>query len=85
MADVNTLVDQLSALTVIEAANLVKQLEEKWGVSAAALNCVAPRLGVVVRATPSISVDTTENKSLPADAIPGADACKSVFDGNWGS
>lgn len=36
MADVNTLVDQLSALTVIEAANLVKQLEEKWGVSAAA-------------------------------------------------
>jgi large subunit ribosomal protein L7/L12 len=29
-------VDQLSALTVIEAANLVKQLEEKWGVSAAA-------------------------------------------------
>ena len=36
MADVATLVDQLSALTVIEAANLVKQLEEKWGVSAAA-------------------------------------------------
>jgi large subunit ribosomal protein L7/L12 len=36
MADVAGLVDQLSALTVIEAANLVKQLEEKWGVSAAA-------------------------------------------------
>src|SRR5688572_19362838 len=41
MADVNTLVDQLSALTVIEAANLVKQLEEKWGVSAAAPVAVA--------------------------------------------
>jgi large subunit ribosomal protein L7/L12 len=41
MADVATLVDQLSALTVIEAANLVKQLEEKWGVSAAAPVAVA--------------------------------------------
>ena len=36
MADLNTIVDQLSGLTVMEAAQLVKQLEEKWGVSAAA-------------------------------------------------
>ena len=36
MADLNTIVDQLSGLTVIEAAELVKKLEEKWGVSAAA-------------------------------------------------
>jgi large subunit ribosomal protein L7/L12 len=36
MADINTLVDQLSGLTVLEVADLVKQLEEKWGVSAAA-------------------------------------------------
>jgi large subunit ribosomal protein L7/L12 len=36
MADLNTIVDQLSTLTVIEAAELVKKLEEKWGVSAAA-------------------------------------------------
>src|SRR6201996_9029963 len=36
MADTNTLIDQLSALTVLEVADLVKQLEEKWGVSAAA-------------------------------------------------
>jgi large subunit ribosomal protein L7/L12 len=36
MADTNTLVDQLSGLTVLEIAGLVKQLEEKWGVSAAA-------------------------------------------------
>ena len=41
MADLAALVDQLSALTVIEAANLVKQLEEKWGVSAAAPVAVA--------------------------------------------
>src|SRR6266705_1391604 len=36
MADTNALVDQLSELTVFEIAGLVKQLEEKWGVSAAA-------------------------------------------------
>ena len=36
MADLNAIVDQLSGLTVLEAAELVKQLEEKWGVSAAA-------------------------------------------------
>ncbi len=41
MADVASLVDQLSALTVLEAATLVKQLEEKWGVSAAAPVAVA--------------------------------------------
>ena len=36
MADLNALVDQLSELTVLEAAELSKLLEEKWGVSAAA-------------------------------------------------
>jgi len=36
MSDLNTIVDQLSTLTVMEAAELVKKLEEKWGVSAAA-------------------------------------------------
>ena len=36
MADTSTLVEQLSGLTVLEVADLVKQLEEKWGVSAAA-------------------------------------------------
>ena len=35
-ADLNTIVDQLSSLTVIQAAELAKLLEEKWGVSAAA-------------------------------------------------
>jgi large subunit ribosomal protein L7/L12 len=35
MADLNKIVDQLSALTILEAAELVKVLEEKWGVSAA--------------------------------------------------
>ncbi len=36
MADLNAIVEQLSGLTVMEAAELVKQLEAKWGVSAAA-------------------------------------------------
>ena len=41
MADINALVDSLSGLTVLEVADLVKQLEEKWGVSAAAPVAVA--------------------------------------------
>ena len=41
MADNTNLVDQLSALSVLEVADLVKQLEEKWGVSAAAPVAVA--------------------------------------------
>lgn len=41
MADLNKLVDELSALTVLEAAELSKLLEEKWGVSAAAPVAVA--------------------------------------------
>jgi large subunit ribosomal protein L7/L12 len=41
MADLNAIVDSLSALTVMEAAELVKKLEEKWGVSAAAVAVAA--------------------------------------------
>ena len=36
MADLNKIIDELSTLTVVEAAELSKQLEEKWGVTAAA-------------------------------------------------
>ena len=41
MADLNKIVDELSALTILEAAELSKMLEEKWGVSAAAPVAVA--------------------------------------------
>ena len=41
MADLNKIIDELSGLTILEAAELVKQLEEKWGVSAAAAVAVA--------------------------------------------
>jgi large subunit ribosomal protein L7/L12 len=46
MADLTAIVDQLSGLTVLEAADLVKKLEEKWGVSAAApVAAAAPAAG----------------------------------------
>jgi len=41
MADLQKIVDELSTLTVLEAADLAKMLEEKWGVSAAAAVAVA--------------------------------------------
>ncbi len=41
MADLNAIIDQLSQLSVMEAAELVKQLEQKWGVSAAAVAVAA--------------------------------------------
>ena len=52
MADTSALVDQLSGLTVLEIADLVKQLEEKWGVSAAAPVAVAAAAGGVAAAAP---------------------------------
>ena len=45
MADLNKIIDDLSSLTVVEAAELSKQLEEKWGVSAAAAVAAAPAAG----------------------------------------
>jgi len=51
MADMSRLVDELSALTVLEAAELSKLLEEKWGVSAAAPAAAAP-VGPVAAAAP---------------------------------
>ena len=45
MADLNKIIDDLSGLTVVEAAELSKQLEEKWGVTAAATVAAAPAAG----------------------------------------
>ena len=45
MADLNKIIDDLSSLTVVEAAELSKQLEEKWGVTAAAAVAAAPAAG----------------------------------------
>jgi large subunit ribosomal protein L7/L12 len=45
MADLNKIIDDLSSLTVVEAAELSKQLEEKWGVTAAAAVAAVPAAG----------------------------------------
>ena len=47
MADLNAIVEQLSGLTILEAAELVKTLEEKWGVSAAAAPVMMAAAGAV--------------------------------------
>ena len=52
MADTSTLVEQLSGLTVLEVADLVKQLETKWGVSAAAPVAAAASGGGAAAAAP---------------------------------
>ena len=45
MADLNKIIEDLSKLTVVEAADLSKQLEEKWGVTAATTTVAAPVVG----------------------------------------
>ena len=50
MADLNKIIDELSKLTVVEAADLSKQLEEKWGVTAAAAVAPAPAAGATAQA-----------------------------------
>ena len=61
MADTDKLVEQLSGLSVLEIAGLVKQLEEKWGVSAAAPVAVAagPAAGAAAGGAPAAEEKTT--------------------------
>jgi len=68
MADLQKLVDELSSLTVLEAAELSKLLEEKWGVSAAAPVAVAaaPAAGAAAAAAPA--EEQTEFTIILADA-----------------
>jgi len=53
MSDLQKIVDELSGLTVLEAADLAKMLEEKWGVSAAAAVAVAAAPGAAAGAAPA--------------------------------
>ena len=55
MADLNKIIDELSKLTVVEAAELSKQLEEKWGVTAAAV--AAPAAGAAAGGAPAEEKD----------------------------
>ena len=56
MADLNKIIDELSKLTVVEAADLSKQLEEKWGVTAAAA-VAAPAAGAASGGAPAEEKD----------------------------
>jgi large subunit ribosomal protein L7/L12 len=69
MADLSKIVDDLSSLTILEAAELVKLLEEKWGVSAAAPVAVAAAGGAA--AAPAAPVEEqTEFTVILAEAGP---------------
>ncbi len=57
MADLSKIVDELSSLTVLEAAELAKMLEEKWGVSAAAPVAVAAAAPAAGGAAPAAAVE----------------------------
>ena len=57
MADLNKIIEDLSSLTVVEAAELSKQLEEKWGVTAAAAVAAAPAAGAAGGAAPAEEKD----------------------------
>ena len=77
MADINALVDQLSALTVLEAAELSKALEEKWGVSAAAAVAVAgPAAGAA--AAPAAEEQTEFDVILTGDGGKKINVIKEV-------
>ncbi len=61
MSDLNKLVEELSTLTVLEAAELVKKLEEKWGVSAAAPVAMAAAPSAVAAAAEPVEEKTEFN------------------------
>jgi len=68
MSDTNTIVDQLSNLTVLQIADLVKALEEKWGVSAAAPVAVAAAGGAAAGAPAAAAEEKTSFDVILKDA-----------------
>jgi large subunit ribosomal protein L7/L12 len=78
MADLNALVDQLSELTVLEAAELSKLLEEKWGVSAAAAVAAAPAGGAGGAAAPAAEEKTEFDVILTGDGGKKINVIKEV-------
>jgi large subunit ribosomal protein L7/L12 len=76
MADLQKIVDDLSTLTVLEAADLAKMLEEKWGVSAAA--AVAVAAGPAGAAAPAAEEKTEFNVILAAAGDKKIEVIKEV-------
>src|SRR3982075_3853621 len=77
MADLSKIVDQLSSLTVLEAADLAKMLEEKWGVSAAAAVAVA---GPAAAAAAPVEAQTEFTVMLMAAGEKKIEVIKEVRD-----
>jgi large subunit ribosomal protein L7/L12 len=78
MADLQKIVDDLSNLTVLEAADLAKMLEEKWGVSAAAAVAVAAAPGAAGGAAPAAEEKTEFNVILAAAGDKKIEVIKEV-------
>ena len=78
MADITKLVDQLSELTVLEAADLAKALEEKWGVSAAAAVAAAPAAAGGGAAVPAAEEKTEFDVILTGDGGKKINVIKEV-------
>ncbi|ABQ69822.1 50S ribosomal protein L7/L12 [Rhizorhabdus wittichii] len=78
MADLQKLVDDLSALTVLEAAELSKLLEEKWGVSAAAAVAVAAPAGGAGAGAPAAEVKDEFDVILTGDGGKKINVIKEV-------
>ena len=78
MADLNAIVEQLSALTVLEAAELSKLLEEKWGVSAAAAVAAAPAAGGAAGGAPAAEEKTEFDVILTGDGGKKINVIKEV-------
>ena len=78
MADINGIADQIQGLTLLEAAQLVKLLEEKLGVSAAAASVAAAPAGGGAAAAPAVEEKTEFNVILTAAGANKINVIKAV-------
>ena len=78
MADLNKIIDDLSSLTVVEAAELSKQLEEKWGVTAAAAVAAAPPPAVPVEEKDEFTIMLTATGDKKINVIKEVRAVTSL-------
>jgi large subunit ribosomal protein L7/L12 len=78
MADINAIADQIQGLTLIEASQLVKMLEERLGVSAAAATVAAAPAGAAAAAAPAAEEKTEFNVILVAAGANKINVIKAV-------
>ena len=78
MSDLNKIIDDLSSLTVVEAAELSKQLEEKWGVTAAAAVAAAPPAAAPVEEKDEFTIMSTATGDKKINVIKEVRAVTSL-------